>query len=89
MSTISISLTSEAEVQVFGITWRPLTVVKQSFKNLLGDLTGIVDWLVWFVFALPGIILKIGIFLVIVWIVVKVCVKIYRKFKKQSPPVQG
>jgi len=89
MSTISISLTSEAEVQVFGITWRPLTVVKQSFKNLLSDLTGIVDWLVWFVFALPGILIKIAIFVGIVWVIIKVFVKVFRRIRKNTPPVQG
>ena len=39
MSTISVSLTSEADITVFGIRWRPLFVLKQSFRNMLKGLS--------------------------------------------------
>lgn len=81
MSSITISMTSEAEVQILGITWHPITVIKQSFRNLLEDLTGIADWLVVFVFALPGFLIKLAIFALIVWVIVKVGKKVYRKMK--------
>lgn len=68
MSSIYVSLTSEAEVQVFGIVWRPLTVVKQAFKSLLEDLTRLTDSVIFFVFALPIIGIKILIFALALWI---------------------
>lgn len=80
MSSISVSMTSETEVQIFGITWRPLTVIKQSFRNLLEDLTGTVNWLIGFAFALPVILINLGIFIVILWLVVKIIKKLYRRF---------
>jgi len=80
MSTIVVSMTAEPEVQVFGIVWRPLTVLKQAFKSLLTDLTGFVDWLIRFVFALPIIILRIVVAALIVWILWIIIVWFKRKF---------
>lgn len=70
MSTITVSLTSEAEVEVLGIRWRPLFVVKQSLKSTLRGLTGYVDAMVRFIFALPVIALwlaTIALFAVLGW----------------------
>lgn len=80
MSTISVSLTSEAEVQVFGIIWRPLTVVKQAFKALLTDLTHFADSAIFFVFGLPILAVKVLIFLFGLWILWKIFVWARRKF---------
>ncbi len=88
MSTITVSMTSEAEVQIFGITWHPITVIKQSFRNFLGDMAGTADWLIAFVFMLPGFLIRLVIFLVILWIVIKICIKIYRKIRKNHIPPQ-
>lgn len=67
MSTISVSLTAEPEVKVFGIVWRPLTVLKQSAKSLLADLAGFVDWAIKFVFKIPVYLLRLAVAVVIVW----------------------
>lgn len=80
MSTISVSLTSEAEVQVFGIVWRPLTVIKQAFKSLLENLTKFADSVIFFVFALPIIGIKIVIFALVLWILWRVFRWAKRKF---------
>jgi hypothetical protein len=69
MSTISVSLTAEPEVKVFGIVWRPLTVLKQSIKGLVSDLTGFVDWLIQFLFKIPIYILRIVVAFFIVWLI--------------------
>jgi hypothetical protein len=84
MSSITVSMTSETEVQIFGITWRPITVIKQSFRNLLTDMTGIIDWLIAFIFALPGIIIRIAIFIGVLWLIVVVLTKLYKKFSKKN-----
>jgi len=70
MSTINVSLTAQADVQVFGITWRPLTVIKQAFRNLLSSLTGYIDAIIGLIFLLPVIVLwlaTIGLILLALW----------------------
>jgi hypothetical protein len=86
MSSITVSMTSETEVKIFGITWRPITVVKQAFRNLLKDLVGIVDDLIYIVFALPGLLIKIALLLLVIWLVVKIWMRIYRRFLKDKLP---
>lgn len=80
MSTITVSMTAEPEVQVFGIVWRPLTVLKQAFKSMLTDLAGFVDWLIKFVFALPIIILRIIFAVLILWVIWIIIVWLRHKF---------
>ncbi len=60
MSTITVSMISEADIEVFGIRWRPLFVVKQSFRNMLSGLAGYVDSMIAFIFFLPRLILWLG-----------------------------
>ena len=71
MSTITVSLTSQAEVEVFGIVWRPLTVLKQAAQNLIADLAGFVDYLVYLLFKLPILILRLALFVFILWAIWK------------------
>jgi len=82
MSSINISMTSEAEVQILGITWRPIVIIKQSFRNLLTSLTGTIDWLIAFAFLLPVLLIRLSILIFIIWVVVKVAKKIFKRFKK-------
>lgn len=82
MSTINISLTGEAEVKVFGIVWRPLTVLKQSVKGMFSDLTSFVDWLIGFIFRLPILVLKLAFWVLVAFVVVKVFKKVIRYFFK-------
>jgi len=72
MSTISVSLTAQAEVEVFGIVWRPLTVLKQAVKNLMSDLANFVDYLIYLMFKLPVLILQLALFGFILWIIWKI-----------------
>lgn len=57
MSTISVSLTAEADVEVFGIRWKPLFVVKQAFRNMIADFTDYTNNMIYFVFKLPVLLL--------------------------------
>lgn len=65
MSIIEVSLTAEAEVEVFGIRWRPLFVIKQSLRNMFSGLASFADLMIAFIFYLPVLILW---FIVIVFI---------------------
>ncbi len=60
MSTITISLTSEADVEVFGFRWRPLFTIKQAFRNMVTGLAGYIDSIVRILFYLPVLILWLG-----------------------------
>lgn len=82
MSTINVSLTSEPEVRVFGIIWRPLTVLKQAIKSGLADLTGFVDWLIIVVFKLPVLLLKIALFGLVLMTLWKAILWFKNKFLK-------
>ena len=53
MSVLRISLVAEKDVEVFGIYWRPLSVVKQAFHKMLEDFTRFIDAIIRFVFFLP------------------------------------
>jgi DnaJ-domain-containing protein 1 len=66
MSLISISLTEEADAQVFGIRWRPLVSAKQALHSMLGVLAGSFDVLLALVIYLPVIVLWLVIALVVV-----------------------
>jgi len=57
MATITANLTSEADVELFGLRWRPLFIIKQSFRDMLNSLTGYIDTIIAFIFALPVIFL--------------------------------
>lgn len=65
MATITVSLTAEADLEVFGLRWRPLFVAKQAFRNMLSGLTSYADSLIWFVFRLPIILLWLTTILLI------------------------
>ncbi|PIR13765.1 hypothetical protein COV49_01050 [Candidatus Falkowbacteria bacterium CG11_big_fil_rev_8_21_14_0_20_39_10] len=74
MSTIRISLSSDQDIKVLGLRWRPLTVAKKALKNLLLGLTKLVDIIITIILLLPAIILWLAVVifaLVIVWRLVK------------------
>src|SRR3989338_1537419 len=57
MSVITVSLTEEADVEVFGIQWRPLYAVKRAVRNMISGLATSVDFIVSIIFFLPVILL--------------------------------
>jgi len=90
MSTITTSLTSEADVEVFGIRWRPLFIVKQAFRDMLQGLTGYVNGIVKLIFRLPVILLWLATVAVITVFAWKIVRWIYRKFfATPRPPSIG
>lgn len=67
MSTISISLISEADVKVFGIVWSPWSEVKAGIRDMLVGMVGFVNSLIAFAFKLPLFVLWLALFSAIVW----------------------
>jgi len=70
MSSITVSLTAEGDIEVFGVHWRPMVVVRQATREMLESLTGYVDAMIKFVFAVPALLLWLvtwAVGLLIVW----------------------
>lgn len=90
LSTITVNLTAEKEVQIFGLNWRPITVIKQAFRSLLNGLMGYANLIIAAIIFLPVIILWLITILLIAWIVwwvvkqVKKLTKTKKKTKKSA-----
>ncbi|HZX49524.1 MAG TPA: DUF4349 domain-containing protein [Candidatus Paceibacterota bacterium] len=85
MSTIQVSLTADSDVEVFGIRWRPLYIVKQEFRDMLEGLTWYINAMIAFVFWLPVLILWLGTSGIIFLVAWKLGRKVWRKFLKPQP----
>lgn len=86
MSTISVTLTAEADAEVFGIYWRPLSVIKQGFRGMLDGLVSYANGVIYILFALPVVLLwivTIGIAGIAIW---KIGYWVYRRFFYSAPP---
>ncbi|MEK7576158.1 MAG: DUF4349 domain-containing protein [Patescibacteria group bacterium] len=68
MSVITISLTEEADAQVFGIRWRPLISAKQALHSMFAALAGSFDLILALVIYIPVIVLWLVIAFVIIMI---------------------
>ena len=87
MASLSANLTEEADVEIFGLRWRPLYVIKQAFRNMLGSLQGYVDSMIKLIFALPVILawlITIGLIILVCW---KIGRWIWRKFLKSTSAI--
>jgi hypothetical protein len=80
LSLISVSLTEEADVQVFGLRWRPLFVIKQQLRQALNGLTNYVDSVISFIFNLPVLILWLVSCGLLVWTGWKTLIWIKKRF---------
>lgn len=69
MSTISIQLTEETRINVPTRTWQPLEVLRQSVRDLVTSLQGLVDFLITLVIAVIGLLIPIFIFVgLLIWL---------------------
>lgn len=80
MSTITASLTSEADITILGIRWRPLFVIKKSFRNMVSGLAGYIDAMINFIFFLPRLILWLATIAFLVILAWRVSRWIWRRF---------
>lgn len=79
MSQITIYLTAEAEVEVFGLRWRPLYEIQKSFRNLLAGLQVYINAIISFVFFLPVLIIWLVTLALLVWLIAKIIKWLHKK----------
>ena len=80
MSTITVNLTAEADVEVFGIVWSPISAIKQGVRDMLQSIINFINTIIAFVFKLPVILLWIAFIFVLLRVVWKGGIIIKRKF---------
>ncbi len=85
MSTITVYLTAEAEVEVFGLRWRPLYEIKKSFQNLLTGLQTYVKVVIGFIFFLPVLLIWLISVSLILWLLVKIIKWLINRGKPKKP----
>ncbi len=79
MSTINLSLVSESEIEILGITWSPFREVKIAYNSLLESLVEFARLVIRFVFVLPLIVLwAVAIFLLLIGFL-----KLYKAFRRR------
>ncbi len=70
MASITATLTAEADIELLGISWRPIQEIKRAFHNLVLGLVNFVDTLIAFVFFLPVLalwLLGLGLLAWVAW----------------------
>lgn len=87
LSTITVNLTAEKEVLVFGLHWRPLTVIKQAVRSLLTGLVHYANAIIAIVIFLPVIALWLITLLLIAWIIWWVAKKLKLKKLPSIAPI--
>lgn len=84
MSTITVNLTSEAEIEVLGIRWRPLYVVKKAAQDGLKSFTAYIDSMVKLIFRLPVIGLWSASILFLLVVILRILGFVWRRFVKNK-----
>ena len=78
MAYIEATLIAESEVKVFGIRWKPLTIVKQSLRAMLEGVAGYINTIIALFFYLPVLILWGATFFGVIFIGGKIITKLKR-----------
>ena len=84
MSTITVSLVSEADVEVMGVIWSPMTKVKQAATRTLESLIQFAYFVINTVFVIPILLLWMGVFAGIVYVAWKGGMRFKRHLFKQD-----
>ncbi len=79
MSTISVSVISEADVKVLGVVWSPFAVIKEAIRDGLQSVVNYVDSIIFILFGLPAFALWIGTVVFVFWLGWKVIIWMKRK----------
>lgn len=82
LSSIRVNLSEEISPATVTNTWRPLTVAKTAFSQMITGLTDFADMLIAFVIALPVLILNIGFWVFVAWIVYRIGRFVYRRMTR-------
>ncbi len=79
MSTINVSLISESEIEILGITWSPLREVRLAYNSLLEGLVEFARRVIHLFFVLP----LITLWAIIIFLVFVALVKLFRFFRER------
>ena len=85
LSSINISLTQEESPKDLTDEWRPLAVIKAAAKETLNGLTDFIDAVLVILVALPLLLLKLGSFSLILWVLWRVGRKVYSRINGGLP----
>ncbi len=72
MASISVELTAEADVKIFGVVWNPMQEIKLALNNLIESLVQFINGLISFIFFIPILILWLLIIALGGWVIWKV-----------------
>lgn len=76
MSSIEVTLLAEKDIEVFGIRWQPLLVLKESLRAMLDGIAGYVNAIIAIFFYLPVLLLWGATIFVVVYAGWKIIVKV-------------
>ncbi len=77
LSSITVNLKAQKDVEVFGVKWKPLYQLKLGFKNLLEDGKDLFNNTIIFLFKVPIYLVYIVVFILFI----KIFKKVFRKIK--------
>jgi hypothetical protein len=80
LSSIRITLMQEAQPSSVTDEWRPATVAREALKQTLNKLTDLADGTIVFLIMLPILLLEIGIWVLVFWVLWKIGRALYRRF---------
>lgn len=79
MSVLYIGLLSEADVEVFGVVWSPLAVIKESARDGLQSIVDFINVLINVAFQLPAIALVLAVGVAVLWTLWKIVMRFKKK----------
>jgi len=83
-SSINVNLTAEEDVEVLGLTWRPLVVAKFALRDTLNGLANYVDTIIKFIIFLPVIIIWLITLVIVVVVLKRLILWLRNKFIRKS-----
>ena len=79
MASISVELTAEADVKIFGVVWNPMQEIKRALNDLIESLVQFANGVISFIFFIPAL----ALWLLIVWLGGWIIWKVARKLKNR------
>lgn len=82
LSTITVELKAIADVEVFGLTWKPLIIIKQALRDVVAGLINYLEWMIRIIFYIPVLAVWVTTIVLVIIGGFKLGTLIYRQFKK-------
>ena len=79
MASISVELTAEADVKIFGVVWNPMQEIKRALNDLIESLVQFANGVISFIFFIPAL----ALWLLLVWLGGWVIWKAARRLKNR------